>query len=193
MKRLIGTGVLLLPLMLVAPAFAQHEQAPESAARTPAASAQGTTPQLGGQLPDTGQVQVGWLDPGQFSEVHASPSTFGAENARVRQLAQYMQDGIAKRLPAGARMVVLIRDLDRAGDPRGLSRVQVVERDAPSPTIRLHFARSDAQGRVVSQGDRTLNDHAVMDQPTLRTDTDPLLYEKRLVDRWLDDELGRAQ
>jgi len=151
-----------------------------------------TRPQLGGELPDTGQAQVGWLDPAQFTEARVSPSTAPLEGSRVRQLAQYMQAGIQKRLAPGARMVVVITDLDRAGGQRGAAGVQVLDMKVP-PTIKLQFARTDAEGQVAGKGERTLADASVMDRPTLVTDTDPLRYEKRLVDGWLDEELGKKK
>ena len=144
-----------------------------------------------GALPDTGRVQVGWQDPAQFSEVKLSPDRRRAlEGDWVRQLALYVQRAADRRLPAGQRLQVTLDDVKRAGDRRMIrgNAIPVVRGVSP-PSIRLHFVRTDTYGRVVGQGQRRLEDPSVFDGPTRATGSDPLVYEKRLIDGWLDHEL----
>lgn len=144
-----------------------------------------------GALPDTGRVQVAWQDPAQFSEVKLSPDRRRAlEGDWVRQLALYVQRAADRRLPAGQRMQMTLEDVKRAGDRRMIrgNAVPVVRAVSP-PSMRLRFVRTDTYGRVVAQGERTLQDPSVLDGPTRSTGSDPLVFEKRLVDGWLDHEL----
>jgi hypothetical protein len=145
-----------------------------------------------GALPDTGRVQVAWQDPARFSDVKLSPDRRRAlEGDWVRQLALYVQRAADRRLPAGQHLQVTLEDIQRAGDRRMLRGNAVpVVRDVSPPSIRLHFVRTDTYGRVVAKGKRTLQDPSVLEGATRSTDSDPLVFEKRLVDGWLDHELA---
>lgn len=148
--------------------------------------------QSSGALPDTGRVQVAWQDPAQFSEVKLSPDRRRAlDGDWVRQLALYVQRAADRRLPAGQRLQVTLEDVKRAGDRRMIRGNAIpVVREVSPPSIRLRFVRTDTYGRVVAKGERTLEDASVFDGPTRATDSDPLVYEKRLVDGWLEHELS---
>jgi hypothetical protein len=153
---------------------------------SPAASAQ----QAAGALPDTGRVQVAWQDPAQFSEVQLAANKRRAlEGDWVRQLALYIERAADKHLPAGQRMQVTLEDVKRAGDRRGVGEGVPVVRSVSPPSIRLRFVQTDTYGRVVAQGERTLEDPSVLGGPTRSRGDDPLVFEKRLVDGWLDREL----
>ena len=64
-----------------------------------------------------------------------------------------------------------------------------IMRNIYPPRINLQFTVTDAQGRVIDQGERKLVDNAYLYGPTRLSDTDPLRYEKRLLDDWLRREL----
>jgi hypothetical protein len=142
-----------------------------------------------GSLPDTGPVQVGWQDPNQFTEIQLAANKRRAmEGDWVRQLALYIQSRSARHLPAGQHLLVMIQDVKRAGDRRGLGEGVPVVRAVAAPSIRLRFVRTDTYGRVVSEGNPTLDDISVLGGPTRSRGDDPLVFEKRLVDGWLDKE-----
>jgi hypothetical protein len=156
-----------------------------------AVGAPASAQQAAGALPDTGRVQVAWQDPAQFSEVRLSPDKQRAlEGDWVRQLALYVERAADKRLPAGEHLAVILEDVDRAGDRRGSSGVQVARAITP-PTIRLRFVRTDTYGRTLAQGERTLDDPDVMGGTARSRGNDPLVFEKRLIDGWLETEVGK--
>lgn len=143
-----------------------------------------------GSLPDTGRVQVGWQDPGQFTEIQLAANKRRAlEGDWVRQLALYIQRTADRHLPPGQHMLVMIQDVDRAGDRRGTGEGVPVVRAVSAPVIRLRFVRTDTYGRVVSEGNPTLKDPSVLGAPTRSRGDDPLVFEKRLIDGWIDKEL----
>ena len=56
------------------------------------------------------------------------------------------------------------------------------------PRISLAFKRLDAQGEVIEQGERKLSDSGFLTGSTRFGDSDPLRYEKRMLDDWLKRE-----
>ncbi|WP_305805840.1 DUF3016 domain-containing protein [Stenotrophomonas sp. YIM B06876] len=153
-----------------------------------------TDPDVPRAVLGNGPVQVQWTDPAQFSELRQSTNRFEAQRGDwVTQLAEYLQKSATRQLPKGQRLDVTITDIKRAGDfePwRGPNLTDVrFMRDIYPPRITLRFKLTDANDQVISQGERTLSDMAYLMNSGLRNDTDPLRYEKRLLDDWLRSEL----
>jgi hypothetical protein len=58
--------------------------------------------------------------------------------------------------------------------------------DVYPPRIALRFKLTDADGKVIRAGKRQLNGLGYLhDQPASPGNTDPLRYDKGLIDRWL--------
>lgn len=154
-----------------------------------------TDPDAPRAVADNGTVQVQWTDPAQFSELRRSVNRWEAQRGDwVTSLATYLQKTATKQLPDGQRLDVTITDIKRAGDFEpwhgpNMSDVRFM-RDIYPPRITLQFTLSDAQGKVLDQGERKLSDSAyLMNSGMIRSDTDPLRYEKRMLDDWLRREL----
>lgn len=144
---------------------------------------------LASQVP----VDVRWTDPAGFSEIRRSHNP--AESRRgtwVEDLAAYLRERAERRLPAGERLEVELRDIDRAGEYEPWRGVEFhdtrIIRDLDPPRIRLGFRRLDAQGRLVAEGERDLTDAGFLLQANAN-DSDPLRFEKQVIDRWLAREL----
>lgn len=145
-----------------------------------------------GALTAQGPVAVSWQDPAGFSE-----PTFGAmtvdRGTWIRPLAEYLREQAERLLPPGHRLDVELLDVNRAGEyepgrtPAG-SDFRVV-RDIYPPRIHLRFRHLDGSGAVVAEGERRLVDVGFL-QRSGALDTDPLRFEKRLLDDWLRRELG---
>ena len=145
-------------------------------------------------LPDEGPVSVRWSDPAQFTELRYSLNRHEAERGDwVRQLAIYLQSRSAQRLPAGERMDVEILDIQRAGEYEylfgGATDIRVL-RDIYPPRMRLHVRRTGADGHVIEDGERRLSDLAYLAGPQPLSGSDPLRYEKRMIDQWVRRELA---
>jgi len=153
-----------------------------------------TDPDAPRSLPAEGPVQVDWTDPAQFSDIRHSGNRWEAERGNwVEQLAKHLQKSAVKRLPPGERLQVTITDIKRAGQYEpwhgpNLQNTRFV-RDLYPPRISLSFKRTDAQGNVIDQGERKLVDSAFLMGNSLLSDSDPLRYEKGLLDDWLRREL----
>lgn len=144
-------------------------------------------------LPDAGPVSVHWSDPRDFSELrHSLNRNEAARGDWVGQLARYIRTRSAAQLPPGQRLDVEILDIERAGEYEfayGTSTDVRVLRDVYPPRMRLYVRRVDADGRVIAEGERRLADLAYLASARPLSDSDPLRYEKRLIDRWLRSEL----
>lgn len=155
-----------------------------------------TDPDLPRSLPAEGPVSVSWTDPAQFTEIRYSRNRWEAKRGDwVRRLAEHLRKSASERLPPGQRLDVVITDISRAGDYEpwhGHSAQDVrIMREIYPPRITLNFKRYDASGRVVAEGERKLVDSMYLSSTSV-TDSDPLRYEKELLDDWLRRDLKSA-
>lgn len=155
-----------------------------------------TDPEAPRSLPDEGPVAVQWTDPAQFTELRFSGNRWEAERGNwVVQLAEHLRKEAAKRLPEGERLEVEITDIDRAGryEPgRGINLDSVrIMREIYPPMVEFTFRRLDANGNVVAEGERKLRDTMYLSGSTSIGSNDHLRYEKRMIDDWLRDEIGK--
>ncbi len=155
-----------------------------------------TDPEAPRALEVTGPVSVSWTDPAEFSDLRYSGNRWAAARGDwVSELARHLQKRAADRLPPGAQMQVTITDIQRAGryEPwLGMQYDQVrIMRDTYPPRIRLNVRVTGADGRVLAEGERKLQDTSYLQRASM-IDSDILRYEKRLIDDWLRRELPPA-
>jgi hypothetical protein len=153
-----------------------------------------TAPDAPRALQADGPVSVKWEDPAKFTEIRQTSNRFEAERGDwVQQLARYVQTSAAKPLQTGQTLDVTLVDIKRAGDyepwhgPRG-SDIRIM-RDIYPPRITLQYTLKDASGRIIDEGDARLSDSGYLHNIGLKSDTDPLRYEKRLIDDWVKRQL----
>ncbi len=153
-----------------------------------------TDPDIPRALPAEAGVSVRWTDPAQFTDLRYSGNRSEARRGNwVVQIAEHLRKRAATRLPTGEKLDVEITDIRRAGayEPwRGATLHDVrILRDIYPPRIELRFQRTDASGRVIDAGERSLVDNAYLMQSSA-LQSDPLRHEKRMLDRWLRQELA---
>ena len=176
-------ALLLAGLLMNGPAFAKSPDV--------------TDPDAPRSLPVDGPVSVQWGDPAQFSEIRLSNDRWEAVRGDwVRDIAQYIRKRAVRQLPPGDRLEVNITDIKRAGDYepwRGgqASSIRYM-RDLYPPRIELDFKLLGSDGRVVSEGSRKLTDLAYLSHIANPTNSDPLRYEKQLLDDWLRKEFKHS-
>lgn len=148
-------------------------------------------------LTEAGPVSVHWNDPATFTEFRQSSNSWAASQGNwLQDLAQYMRKGAQKQLAPGEKLDLTIVDLKRAGryEPwhgADLQDARIV-RDQYPPSMTVQFKRYDASGAVVADGERKLSDLGFLLNVNPINGSDPLRYEKRMVDSWLRRELGTA-
>jgi len=149
-------------------------------------------------LPEDGAVAVSWSDPAQFTELRFSGNRWEAERGNwVVELAQYLRAALEKQLPAGERMEVEITDIDRAGRYEPMAGPQLdsvrILRNIDAPSMRLSFRRYAADGTLLAEGERRLRDMTYLNNVNVLSSSDPLRYEKRMIDDWSRREFRAAQ
>jgi len=157
-----------------------------------------TDPERPRALPEEGAVVVSWTDPSEFTELRFSGNRWEANRGNwVFELAQALRKSVEKQLPEGERIEVEITDIDRAGryEPMLGPRMDSVRimRNIDSPSMRLSFRRYDASGQLVDEGERKLRDMMYLNNVNMLSNTDPLRYEKRMIDDWARREFRVAQ
>ncbi|WP_019703900.1 DUF3016 domain-containing protein [Paracidovorax oryzae] len=166
----------------------------QDAAAVPARRDGAAAPSRAKGSPPPGIVSVTYADPAGFSDVRrGAHESEQARRAWVDALCLYLSETAAAALPEGQRLEVRITDVQRAGgfEPwRGPQAGQVrIVRDIHPPRIVLEFQRLAADGSVLQSGRRELRDPAFMERAA-RGGTDPLRYEKGLIDDWVRQEFG---
>jgi len=157
-----------------------------------------TDPERPRALPEEGAVTVAWTDPAEFTELRFSGNRWEARRGNwVVELARHLRKALEKQLPEGERMEVEITDIDRAGryepglGPR-MDSIRIM-RTIDSPSMRLNFRHYDANGQLIGEGERKLRDMMYLNNINVLSNTDPLRYEKRMIDDWARREFKLMQ
>jgi hypothetical protein len=148
-------------------------------------------------LPESSPVSVAWADPATFTELRHSSNRWAATDGNwLQDLAEYLRKQSESRLAPGDRLELTIVDVDRAGEFEPWHGVNLQDtriiRDHYPPRMTLQFRRFDATGMLVAEGERKLSDPAFLINASPINDSDPLRYEKRMIDAWVRRDLDTA-
>jgi hypothetical protein len=145
------------------------------------------------------RVEIDWTPPADFSEAKTYQGTgLGRQDPDewLGDLANHLRYRAERVLPEADHLKVTFTNVQLAGTyepwrgPRW-DDVRVIKNIYP-PRIDLKFTLTDASGAVVKEGERKLRDPAFMQRGTLN-ETDPLRFEKRMLDDWLRSEFPDAR
>ena len=144
------------------------------------------------------RVQVTWTAPADFSESKTYAGTgLGRQSPDewLGDLANHLRYRAERILPPDQHLQVTFTNVQLAGTyepwrgPRW-DDVRVIKNVYP-PRIDLSFTLTDANGTVVKDGERELRDPSFMQRGILN-ETDPLRFEKRMLDDWVHREFPDA-
>jgi hypothetical protein len=145
------------------------------------------------------RVQIDWTKPDDFGESKTYAGTgLGRQDPDewLGDLADHLRYRAERILPQDEHLTVTFTNVQLAGTyepwrgPRW-DDVRVIKNIYP-PRIDLKFTLTGANGAVVKEGERKLRDPAFMQRGILN-ETDPLRFEKRMLDDWLRTELADAR
>jgi hypothetical protein len=145
------------------------------------------------------RIQVAFAPDQQLSEVKNNPSWRGWMKPAdwEKALSEHLRKRADRLLPPGEQLQVTINDIKLAGDyePWRGPNFQDVRfmKDLYPPRMDLHYRLLGTDGRVIREGDSKLRDLAYLQRTSVPFNTDPLRYDKRLLDDWLNREFVRAQ
>lgn len=140
-------------------------------------------------------IEVIFLTPEKYTDVKDDymDSDRGRE-ALLGQLKEHLQTRGAKYLRKGQRLEITVTDVDLAGDfePwRGLNFQDIrIVKDIYPPRVNLEFRLFGPDGKVLSEGKRQLRDLGYLLTMAMPT-SDPLRYDKEMLDDWLRQEFKR--
>ena len=139
----------------------------------------------------TARVAVTYVNPQNFSETRefGQYDKFNGTRYLEPLKAHLIKQG-TRMLPAGLGLEVTITDIKLAGayEPWHGPNFRYVRfmRDIYPPRIDLSFKLMDSDGKVLREGSRTLRNLGYLQSGSaLPTNTDPLRYDKALLDSWL--------
>ena len=141
-------------------------------------------------------VEVTFVAPEKFTDV--KDDYMGSDKGRAALLEQ-LKDCLvtegAKVVAPDQRLEIKVTDIDLAGDfePwRGpeLQNVRIVK-DVYPPRVKLEFRLLAADGKVVNEGKRELQDLGFLMKLAVPT-TEPLRYDKQQLVDWLRREFKRS-
>ncbi len=135
-------------------------------------------------------VTVTFTDPDNFTDAR---STFGmgTDQYYLDVLSEHIQKYAGRRLAAGQKLEVTIKDVDLAGEflPTHNSADQVrVIKEIFVPRVTLAFKLTGADGRVLKEGERRLQDLNFMSNLSINGRNEPLFYDKALLTDWISRE-----
>ena len=142
----------------------------------------------------SGPVTVEFVQPEKFSDVKDRLTRTAPEkNPNLHNLRKHTEMRAARYLQGGQTLLIQFTDIDLAGDhlPQldpALFDVRVVTGLYP-PRFKLNYSLRDADGTVIKSGQADLRDIG-FDSSSPGNTSDPLRYEKRLLNKWLRKEFG---
>lgn len=137
----------------------------------------------------SGRAEVRWAEPSHYTD-----AGFGArEIERTQRVLGAHIERLAARLPDGQVLAVEVRDVDLAGRLEMLTadQLRVLGRAPDRPRLDLRFELR-AGDEVVRRGEAVLTDLAYLDRGVGMRRGEPLEHERRLLDRWFDEQIAPA-
>jgi Protein of unknown function (DUF3016) len=139
------------------------------------------------------RIQVSWAPTDKLTEVKDNQMARGwlRPEEWMRQLGVELQRAGERSLPAGQQLQVTINDIKLAGSFEpwrrpGLEDVRILK-DIYPPRVDLHYKLLASDGSTIREGDSKLRDAAYLMRSDIRS-TDPLRFDKRLLDDWVRRE-----
>jgi hypothetical protein len=140
------------------------------------------------------RVHVAWAPTAQLTEVKDNQMNRGWMRPEewMKSLSDHLRMRADRLLPPGEQLQVRINDIKLAGsyEPWHRSSQQDIRflKDIYPPRIDVHYKLLASDGSTLREGDKKLRDGAYL-QRAVNDSTDPLRYDKRLLDDWLNREL----
>lgn len=139
-------------------------------------------------------VTVEFVKPESFSDIDDPRFRVPTDrNPALRAIREHLEDKALVHLAPGQTLLVRFTDIDLAGEhePSGdlrWSHVRIVKRVYP-PRLTFEYQLSDVHGTRLASGSAKLRDLGFLDG-NARRQQDPVVFEKRMLDRWLQQTLA---
>jgi len=145
-------------------------------------------------------VEIQFSHPENFTDVKESYSDSANERGGANYLPQIkalMVRQAGALLSAGQKLTVTFTDIDLAGDFEPWLGAQFddirIVKAIYLPRLTFNFTLTDADGKVLKEGERRLVDLGFQTRITRAFASDPLRYEKDMLTDWVRQELRSAR
>jgi len=144
----------------------------------------------------TAQVSVTFVAPEKFTDVKSESMDSGRDrDYLLGELKSHMESLAKNYLTAGQSLEIRVTDVDLAGDfePwRGIDfdHIRIIK-DVYPPRMTLEFRLTAADGKVLAEGKRRLQDLGYLLSVSMPT-SDALRYDKEMIRDWMRQEFKRA-
>ncbi|MEO7493625.1 MAG: DUF3016 domain-containing protein [Massilia sp.] len=136
-------------------------------------------------------VTVSYVHPEKFIDLADNDT----ERERVlKEFDQYFAQ-LSKPLPPGQNLSIEVLDIDLAGRIEPTSRLRdlrILTGGADWPTMQLRY-RLEANGQVLASGEDRLSNMVYLDRLNHYNGSDPLRYEKQMIDEWFNKKFVVAR
>jgi hypothetical protein len=148
----------------------------------------GFVPQLVAAAKAPDNVTVTFQDPDNFTDVRENGSSI-TSTYYLDVLRTCLQQTASPLLAAGQKLVITVTDIDLAGENLFNQPHQIrVLKDIYAPRVKLKFQLIAADGTVVKEGERKLQDLDYLMQAGRPGSQETLYYDKQLLKQWLEKE-----
>jgi hypothetical protein len=137
-------------------------------------------------------VNVTYVHPEKFYDL---PFTTWERDDMLGQITDHFKE-LGKALPQGQDLRIEVTDFDPAGrliPSAHLGRdLRVMTGRADWPRMELRYA-IEQNGQVIKSGEAKLSDMNYQQSSLRLSDSDPLRYEKKMIDDWFDKTIAPIQ
>lgn len=132
------------------------------------------------------QADVSFIKPENFSDIGWVPSD---RDTALKQLEDHFKTLAARELP-GKQLKIEVTDIDLAGEvePRARSDRLRILRSVTIPRMSFNYTLSE-NGQVLKSGKADIKDMNYQSGANRYFDSEPLRYEKKMIDDWMAKEL----
>ena len=136
-------------------------------------------------------VTVSFVDSDRYTDAGASANDRQRAMAEIERHLRRLGD---RHFAAGQNFKIEVLDIDLAGRMRFVRRfpdeVRVVDGRTDWPRIKLRYTLESA-GKVTKSGEETVSDLDYLSAPRAPGSSEPLYYEKRMLDDWYLARFGK--
>jgi hypothetical protein len=134
-------------------------------------------------------VTVSYVAPDNFSDIPFS--TWEREDT-LKELTSHFTK-LGEGLPPGQDLRIEVTDIDLAGHATPGARtgrdLRILRGRADWPRMTLRYVL-EQNGQVLKSGEAQLSDMSYLDHVNRYFDTEPLRYEKQMIDDWFEKTIG---
>jgi hypothetical protein len=144
-------------------------------------------------------VEINWDKPKKYTDVRpTNESRKRFRESTFKRINQYLEK-LAQNLPDDTKLMMKVTNLDLAGQVWPASHVGLghsasdvrVIKQIDIPRINFSYQLLASTGEIIQQADVKLKDMSFLDRANRSFKSEPLRYEKNMLQRWFKQEFSQ--